>query len=198
MRSFEEDMEAAAAYHGHLCSGIVLGVRMARLGSQLLGIDDPLNYRDLVVYIEIDRCATDAIYAVTHCTMGRRRLKFIDHGKLAATFVDLATDKAVRLAVISEHFPPEDGDLMQFWSAIPDEEMFKIQQVVKIVPPEDRPGKPLRSTTCQDCGEKVMDGRDVTVAGRTLCRGCASSNRDGGRMVEIINKQIRKGHDTAA
>ena len=165
MRSFEEDMEAAAAYHGHICSGIVLGVRMARLGAHLLGIEDPLSYRDLVVYIEVDRCATDAIYAVTGCTMGRRRLKWLNYGKLAATFCDLATDKAVRLAVISEHFPPEDGDIMQFWGAIPDEDIFKIQQVTKIVPLEDRPGKPVRSVTCQECGEKVMDGRDVSGRG---------------------------------
>lgn len=173
MRSFEEDMDAATAYHGHICSGIVLGVRMARLGSQLLGIDDPLSYRDLVVYIEVDRCATDAIYAVTGCTMGRRRLKWMDYGKLAATFCDLATDKAVRIVVVSEHFPPEGGDVVQFWNMVPDEDIFKVQQVVKVVPPEDRPGKPLRSITCPDCGERVMDGREVTVEGRTLCRACA-------------------------
>jgi len=173
MRSFEEDMEAAAAYHGHICTGIVLGVRMARLGSKLLGIEDPLTYRDLVVYIEVDRCATDAIYAVTGCTMGRRRLKWLNYGKLAATFCDLATDKAVRLAVISEHFPPEEGDVVKFWRHIPDEDIFKIQQVTKIVPLEERPGKPVRSVTCQECNEKVMDGRDMIVEGRTLCRECA-------------------------
>ncbi len=176
MRSFDEDMKAAAAYHGHICSGIVLGVRMARLGSELLEIDDPLTYRDLVVYIEVDRCATDAIYAVTGCTMGRRRLKWIDYGKLAATFVDLATDKAVRLSVISDHFPPENADVVAFWSAIPDEDIFKIQQVKKIVPPEDRPGKPLRTAVCQDCGERIMDGRDVTADGKTLCRACAGES----------------------
>lgn len=173
MRAFEEDMAAAAAYHGHICSGIVLGVRMARFGCRLLGIDDPLTYRDLVVYIEIDRCATDAIYAVTGCTLGRRRLKWIDNGKLAATFVDLANAQAVRLVVMTETFPPEDGDLMEFWSAVPDEEIFAVRRLEKHVPEEDRPGRPVRVVTCQRCAEKVMDGRDVAVNGEVLCRTCA-------------------------
>ncbi len=176
MRTFEQDMEAAAAYHGHVCSGIVLGVRMARFGCRLLGIDDPLDYRDLVVYIEIDRCATDAIYAVTGCTMGRRRLKWIDNGKLAATFVDLATSKAVRLVVMNETFPPEDADLAQFWSAISDEDIFGVRHFEKDVPLEDRPGRPVRTATCMKCREKVMDGRDVTVNAQVLCRDCAGVN----------------------
>ena len=89
---------AAQAFHGHLCHGMVMGVRMARLGCRELGIDDPQSYRDLVVYVEMDRCASDAVSVVAGVTLGKRRLKWVDYGKMAATFVDLASGRAVRVA----------------------------------------------------------------------------------------------------
>lgn len=173
MRTFEEDLQAAVAYHGHLCSGMILGVRMARLGLRELGIDDPLNYRDLIVYVEMDRCATDAVGVVTGCTPGRRRLKLIDYGKMAATFVDLASCRAVRVAAWGAHFPPEGADLQAFWRELPDIEIFKWQPVQLDIPAEDLPGKPLHTVTCSRCGERVHDRRELVVDGEVLCRACA-------------------------
>ncbi|MEG1585083.1 MAG: FmdE family protein, partial [Anaerovorax sp.] len=72
MISFHEDLERAVKYHGHLCSGQVLGVRMARMGMRLLGIEDPDNFRDLIAYVETDRCIADAVGTVTGCKLGRR------------------------------------------------------------------------------------------------------------------------------
>src|SRR5579864_2045244 len=98
MKSLEEYLVLAAQNHGHLCPGQVLGVRMAMLGLGTLGISDPAaQRRRLIAYVEIDRCATDAISLVTGCRLGRRSLKFMDYGKLAATFVDLETHRAVRV-----------------------------------------------------------------------------------------------------
>ena len=67
---------------------------MALVGLKGLGIEDPLgaDRKRLVTYVEIDRCATDAIGMVTGCRLGKRTLKFRDWGKMAATFVDLAAD----------------------------------------------------------------------------------------------------------
>jgi formylmethanofuran dehydrogenase subunit E len=98
MRQLEEDLAAAQAFHGHLCHGMVMGVRMARYGCRGLGIDDPPAYKDLLVYVEMDRCASDAVSVVCGVTLGRRRLKWVDYGKMAATFVDLATGRALRVA----------------------------------------------------------------------------------------------------
>jgi hypothetical protein len=115
-RTLEEDLQQAKAFHGHLCHGMVLGVHMARYGCRVLGIDDPLTYRDLVVYIEMDRCASDAVAVVTGVTLGRRRLKWVDYGKMAATFVDLNTGEAVRIAPRPEvpHAGP-DEDPLEVW-----------------------------------------------------------------------------------
>src|ERR1700742_2401715 len=102
MASLEDLLHEAERAHGHLCAGQVLGVRMAMLGIRLLGLGDPRVERDsrkrLVTFVEIDRCATDAIAVVTGCRLGKRALKFRDWGKMAATFVDVASGKAIRIA----------------------------------------------------------------------------------------------------
>ncbi len=95
MLSFDDYVREAEKAHGHLCAGQVLGVRLAMLGLAKLGIEDPRGNREdrkrLVTFVEIDRCATDAIAVVTGCRLGKRALKFRDWGKMAATFVDLAS-----------------------------------------------------------------------------------------------------------
>jgi len=102
MKSLDEYLADAEQAHGHLCAGQVLGVRMAMVGLQKLGINDPLANKEdrkrLVTFVEIDRCATDAIGVVTGCRLGKRALKFRDWGKMAATFVDVSTGKAIRIA----------------------------------------------------------------------------------------------------
>ncbi len=92
----------AAEAHGHLCAGQILGLRMALYGVRLLGLEDPAgaDRKRLVTFIEIDRCATDAIPVVTGCRLGKRALKFRNFGKMAATFCDLREDRAVRLVAL--------------------------------------------------------------------------------------------------
>ncbi|MDD4169832.1 MAG: FmdE family protein [Desulfotomaculaceae bacterium] len=175
MRTFAEDMQVALDYHGHICSGIVLGIRMSRLALERLKIDNPLEYRDLIVYVEVDRCLSDAIYAVTGCTLGKRRMKWVDHGKMAATFYDLATKQGVRVAVRASDFPPPGKDAVSFWNNLSDEEVFTVQRVSLDIPPEDLPGPPLRKAKCGNCGEHIMDGREKEVDGRVLCRACAGA-----------------------
>lgn len=173
MRSLEEDLAAAIAYHGHLCSGMILGVRMARLGIRILGIDDPLSFRDLIVYVEMDRCASDAVSVVSDCTVGRRKLKIIDYGKMGATFVDLANNQAVRVALKMAAFPKPGEDPVAFWRGFKDEEVFAWQKVRLNIPPEDLPGRPLNNVQCAQCGETVLDRREIIQSGRILCRACA-------------------------
>jgi len=100
MKSLDEYLSQAEQAHGHLCAGQVLGVRLAMLGLAKLGIDDPdgKDRKRLVTFVEIDRCATDAVAVVTGCRLGKRALKFRDWGKVAATFVDVGTNQAVRVA----------------------------------------------------------------------------------------------------
>jgi len=140
-----------------------------------MGIEDPLSYRDLVVYVEMDRCASDAVSVVCGVTMGRRRLKLVDYGKLAATFVDLATDRALRVAPRLEvPHAGRDVDPIEFWRDWSDERLFTCTPVKMTVPEEDRPGRPIRRVKCAECGEEVQDAREVVRGDRTLCRACAN------------------------
>jgi len=98
MKSLEEYLVLAEQAHGHICAGQVLGVRLAMYGVRELGIEDPVRERKrLVTFVEIDRCVTDAVALVANCRLGKRALKFFDWGKVAATFVDLQTGRAVRI-----------------------------------------------------------------------------------------------------
>ncbi|MBI2887959.1 MAG: molybdopterin-guanine dinucleotide biosynthesis protein B [Chloroflexi bacterium] len=177
-------LSAAAALHGHLCAGQVLGVRMALRGCQELEITPPDREKRLLVFVEIDRCATDAISVVTGCKLGARTLKFLDYGKLAATFLDLRTGRAVRVAAredAREHalsYEPEETDplqaQLQAYQVMPDEELFAVQPVRVQLPEQDLPGRPRARVRCQECQEGINDGREVVRGERVLCRSCAS------------------------
>ncbi|MCH7510760.1 MAG: molybdopterin-guanine dinucleotide biosynthesis protein B [Chloroflexi bacterium] len=174
----------AGRMHGHLCPGQVLGVRMAILGCERLGIFDPKLSKRLIAFVETDRCGADAVQTVTGCTLGKRTLKFVDYGKLAATFLDTETGRAVRVAAresargASERFAPEELDphqaQLRAYKALPDDELFAVEEVRVALSEADLPGRPHRRVVCDSCGEEVNDGRDVSEGGRTHCRACAT------------------------
>jgi formylmethanofuran dehydrogenase subunit E len=183
VKTLDEYLEAAEKAHGHLCAGQVLGVRLAMLGLRELGIEDPVKDRKrLVTYVEIDRCVTDAVALVANCRLGKRALKFFDWGKVAATFLDLETGRAVRI-VATEHskkraremFPEVDKELGQqkAYRVLPDDELFEKQWVRVEVRPEDLPGFRGPRVVCEQCGEGINFKREVVRNGRTLCRACA-------------------------
>lgn len=173
MNTFEQDLEQAVAYHGHLCGGQMSGVRMARYALRLLDIPDPKAEKRLVCYIETDRCITDAIGTVTGCSLGRRTLKWMNYGKMAATFVDLRTGRAVRISSNGKHHAPDGADLVAYFAPLTDEELFDIQWVEVDMAPGDLPGPPCAVEVCSRCGETVLDGKHVIRNGRVLCRACA-------------------------
>jgi formylmethanofuran dehydrogenase subunit E len=185
MKSLDEYLDDAAQAHGHLCAGQVLGVRMAMLGLKQLGIEDPAgkDRKRLVSYVEIDRCATDAVAVVTGCRLGKRALKFRDWGKVAATFVDLESGRAVRVVAresskqIAQEMHPElaskNEQQMRAYREISDTDLFEIQNVRVRVPPEDLPGYRGARVVCAECGEGINFRREIVQDGRTLCRACA-------------------------
>jgi formylmethanofuran dehydrogenase subunit E len=185
VRVLAEYEELAAAAHGHLCAGQILGLRMAIHGMELLGIKEPAgkDRKRLVTFVEIDRCATDAITVVTGCRLGKRALKFRDFGKMAATFCDLTAERAVRVAATEsskerakELFPQiEDKNQQQMlaYRIMPVEELFLHQWVRVAMGPEEFPGFKGARRVCAECGEGINFGRFVERESRILCRGCA-------------------------
>src|SRR5204862_5813990 len=102
VQSLEEILGECERLHGHMCAGQLLGARMALLGCRLIGTEDPrgADRKKLIVWVEIDRCMTDAVSAVTGVRLGRRSLKFVDYGKVAATFLNTETRQAVRILAL--------------------------------------------------------------------------------------------------
>jgi formylmethanofuran dehydrogenase subunit E len=185
MKSLDEYLRAAEQAHGHLCAGQMLGVRMAMLGLEKLGIDDPAgkDRKRLVTFIEIDRCATDAIGVVTGCRLGKRALKFRDWGKMAATFVDVSTGKAIRIAAkesskqLARTMHPELTDKNQqqmlAYREMAEDDLFTKQWVKVEMPPEEFPGYKGERIVCAECGEGINFRREIQREGRLLCRACA-------------------------
>lgn len=174
MDHFEEDLKKAREFHGHLCGGIILGVRIARAGLNYLGIEEPSKNKDFIVYVEADRCLTDAVQSVTGCSLGKRRLKWIDYGKMGASFIDMNTQKGIRIVVKAKNRPSFDQDPLIYWKQFTDEQIFEFEPVKVDIPPEDLPGKPLRNAVCETCGESIMDGREIVKDGKVLCKACAN------------------------
>ncbi len=193
MESFETLLEISTKIHGHICAGQVIGVRMSMLGLERIGIADPkgADRKKLYVLVEIDRCATDAIQSVTGCSLGKRSMRWMDFGIMAATFVNLETGKAVRITAREEsrelskkYYPALANKYQQQLEAykiMPQEELFTLQDVQVDIPECDMPGRPMRRVQCAECGDYVQDCREVERDGTVLCRAC-----DGQRYYQPV------------
>jgi formylmethanofuran dehydrogenase subunit E len=185
VKSFDEYVALSAEAHGHICAGQILGLRMAIYGVELLGLEDPTgkDRKRLVTFVEIDRCATDAIPVVTGCRLGKRALKFKDFGKMAATFCDLSTGRAVRVAAresskqLAKELHPEienkNQQQMAAYREMPCSELFDVQWVRVNLDPQEFPGYKGERHVCVECGEGISYERQVEREGRVLCRSCA-------------------------
>src|SRR5947208_2862967 len=185
MKSLDEYLHDAEQAHGHLCAGQVLGVRMAMVGLEKLAIDDPRgkDRKRLVTFVEIDRCATDAVAVVTGCRLGKRALKFRDWGKMAATFVDVESGRAVRVAAkesskaLAKMMHPEleskNEQQLQAYREMAEQDLIDVQWVKVQLPPEEFPGYKGERIVCAQCGEGINFRREVEREGKTLCRACA-------------------------
>jgi formylmethanofuran dehydrogenase subunit E len=186
---FEELLQGSAKEHGHLCAGQVIGVRMALLGLKLIGLKDTKTTRDikkLIVYVEIDRCATDAIGYVTGAKLGRRSLKFKDYGVMAATFINTEIGRAFRIVsteasrnLVHSYAPDSlamaDAQL-EAYRKMPLHELFDVYEVRVDIPETDLPGPTKAKAVCESCGQTVRDGRELHVDGKILCHCCAGDS----------------------
>jgi formylmethanofuran dehydrogenase subunit E len=183
MLSFDELLKESSAIHGHHCAGQILGVRMAMVGCREVGIKEPRGCKKLIVYAEIDRCATDAVQAVTGCSLGKRTLKFLDYGKMAVTFVNTETQRAVRVLAkddarnlvplyVQEAATSRDAQ-KQAYRIMPEAALFSVKPVAVEVSAQEMPGYRGKRIQCAECGEGINFNREVELAGRTLCIPCS-------------------------
>ncbi|MBU0464469.1 MAG: formylmethanofuran dehydrogenase [Proteobacteria bacterium] len=188
MKDFETLVSESARIHGHLCPGQVVGVRMAMLGCRLIGLDDPqchTQIKKLIVFIEMDRCAGDAVAHVTGVKLGRRSLKFMDYGIMAATFINLETNKAFRIISTEEarelapFYAPDivgkSAQQLEAYKLMPDSVLFRVQRVNVHLDEHDMPGPTRKKTTCKRCGQVVRDQREVMIDKEPVCQPCTDN-----------------------
>ncbi len=187
MQVLDEILKACETLHGHMCAGQLLGARMALLGCASIGLDDPkgAHRKKLIVWVEIDRCMADAISAVTGARLGKRSLKYVDYGKVAATFLNTETSDAVRILALessrslADTRHPEIASRterqFQTYREATDAELFKIERVEVQYSDFDAPGRPRSRVVCSRCGEGVNDGREIRGPEdeQVVCRPCA-------------------------
>jgi len=159
---------------------------MGILGCNTIGIKDPTgaDRKKLLVWVEIDRCMTDALSVVTGAKLGRRSLKFVDYGKVAASFLNLDTSNAIRIsardssrALADTRYPEiaskKERQMRTYFDAT-DTELFSVERVSIEVSEQDLPGRPRSRVSCSKCGEGINDRREVLrTDGSVECRSCA-------------------------
>lgn len=178
--------QGSASEHGHMCAGQVIGVRMALLGLDLIGLPNTKNSPDikkLIIYVEIDRCATDAIAFVTGVRLGRRSLKFKDYGVMAATFVNTEIGRAFRIVstersrdLVSQYSPDLSSPgaaQLEAYKRMPLHELFQVQEVRVNIPETDLPGPTRAKAVCVSCGAVVRDGKECREEEGPMCHFCA-------------------------
>lgn len=192
---FEKLMQRAAELRGHLCLGLPLGIKMAQIGLKLLNLTEEEKHRDLVVFVENDKCPADAIQIATGCSAGSRKFKMMNYGKSAATFVNGKTGSGYRVfskkdymknvlklgvqdnlikegQQLEENSKLERQVLMNAFMKLPAEELLDFQ-VVKIILTEPLlPSRTEFKKVCTECGEEIMGGKGIVIGDKIMCKAC--------------------------
>jgi formylmethanofuran dehydrogenase subunit E len=185
-KSLDDLLQACTALHHRFCPRQVLGVRMGMLAGEILGLDLPQSDKRLLAIVETDGCGADGIAVATGCWVGRRTMRIEDYGKVAATFVDTLTHRAVRIVPRTQArqlactYAPEAGNPWEAqllgYQRIPADELLSVQAVCLNLPVEQIVSQAGLRVTCESCGEEIMNGREVVREGEVLCKSCAGSS----------------------
>jgi formylmethanofuran dehydrogenase subunit E len=174
-----------ARLHPRLCPRQVLGVRIGQYAGELLGLALPRSDKQLLAFVETDGCFADGVSAATGCWLGHRTLRLVDHGKVAASFVDLRTNRAVRIwpnpraRMLADRRVPGAASRwhaqLEGYRTIPAEELLRAGEVVLAMPMAAVVGRPGERTACATCGEEILNQRHVIRDGAMLCRSCGGA-----------------------
>lgn len=172
--------------HKHLCPRQVLGARIGLAGAQALALPLPRQDKRLLVILETDGCFADGVEVATGCTVGHRTLRIEDCGKIAATLIDVQTERAFRITpqldvrerafAYAPNEPRHYFAQLQAYQSMPDSELLTIQSVILTTPVAAIISRPVVRVNCERCGEEIINEREVLVAGQRLCKHCAGDS----------------------
>lgn len=176
-------LETSASRHSHLCPRQVLGVRIGLAGSAALGLEPPRRDKRLLVILETDGCFADGVEVATSCTVGHRTLRIEDYGRIAATFVDVKDGRALRVAPrqnvrqLAWDFacdePRRYFAQLHAYQIMPISDLLQFQAVTLVKPVEQIVSVPGVRIDCDICGEEIINERQVSKHGLSICLACA-------------------------
>ena len=185
MIPLEKLLQESISQHGRLCPRQVLGVRVGLAGGAALGMQIPSQDKHLMVIVETDGCFVSGVEVATGCAIRHRTMRVVDCGKMAATFVDVVTGRAVRVAPrlnvrqrAWDYAPSEERRYdaqLKGYQVMPVEELLSIERVSLTWPIDELISRPGLRVNCDDCGEEIINERHVYLEEQTLCRTCAGS-----------------------
>ena len=182
LESLDEILERSSSQHSHLCPRQVLGARMALAALELLHIEAPISKQTGLVILETDGCFADGVEVATGCSVGHRTLRVEDYGKVAATLVDTLTGQTIRIAPRGEarsaarQYAPTARNRWEAqligYQRMPIDELFSIETVRLTTPIETIVSHAGRKAVCAQCGEEIINGREIVSEGKVWCKAC--------------------------
>jgi formylmethanofuran dehydrogenase subunit E len=181
MNDLQTILDLSSARHSHLCPRQVLGARVGLAGGAALGLELPRRDKRLLIFVETDGCFADGVEVASGCTVGHRTLRVVDYGKIAAVFVDVQTEQAVRVAprldvrqragVYAPHERRRYFAQLHAYQIMPQDELLSVEKVRLVLPAQAIVSRPVR-TACARCGEEIINEREATVDGQPYCLAC--------------------------
>ena len=183
MNILEEILEESASRHKSLCPRQVLGSRVALAGAAAVNMDVPRDDKRLLVIVETDGCFVSGIETVTGCGVNHRTPRVEDYGKIAATFINVKTGEAVRVAPrldvrqrARDYAPDEKRRyyaMLKGYQDMPEKELLTIEKVALTEPIESIVSRAGVRVNCDNCGEEIINEREILQDKHTLCIACA-------------------------
>ena len=182
-QTLQSALAVASARHKHLCPRQVLGARCAIAAAEILDLEVPRTDKRLLVIVETDGCFVDGVEAAAGVSVGGRTLRVEDYGKMGATFVDVKTERALRVApqvdvrARARDYAPEQTRryfaMLHGYQRMPDAELLSFEWVNLSKPVAAIVSRAGARAKCASCGEEIINEREVVGADVTLCRTCA-------------------------
>jgi len=175
-------IERVSSFHGYLSTGAFIGIQMLNIAKRVLDADPG---EQLYVTCETYNCLPDPFQILAGCTIGNKKLKIKDHGKMAVVVNKQSQDgqKLVRsVRILLDPAKTAQCPRLHDWymktGKVPHEEAISLlidagesvytYEFMDIELPE-KPEK--RIALCDKCGESF-----VQKNGGALCLSCMEKN----------------------
>jgi formylmethanofuran dehydrogenase subunit E len=213
-------LEATIAFHGHLCPGLITGVRVAEVALREIG--PQAQDEEVVAIVETDNCAVDAIQYLVGTTFGKGNLLHLDHGQNVFTFGRRSDGRTIRVSVKSRSRPPQSAQeeaiiargrsdeaspeevqaLNAFWRRralaildLDEDELLQVEELTDFQIPDK--ASLHASIRCEHCGQMTMATRIQVLDGRNLCIACYDAETGGKRIffnpIGVVHNELVSG-----